>query len=169
MSLILRHEPTKFGIVLDAEGFTPMNELLEAIQSSHPDATLEAIADIVENNEPEKKRFTIVENDIRANYGHSIEGKIQHEEARPPEVLYHGTHEDAVALILASGLKPMNRQYVHLTNNLDLAQRVGGRRGKPVVLQIHADIAWRQLVKFYKANQMFWLVDSMPAPYISRL
>lgn len=169
MSLILRHEPTKFGVVLDAEGFTPMNELLEAIQSAHPDTTLEDIADIVENNEPEKKRFTIVENDIRANYGHSIDGKIQHEVAVPPNVLYHGTHEGAVVQIALNGLKPMSRQYVHLTNNLDLAMRVGGRRGKPTVLQIGALSAHTDGVKFYRANDMFWLVDSVPARYISRL
>lgn len=168
MSLILRHEPTKFGIVLDAEGYTPMNELLEAIQSSHPEVTLDGIVEIVEHNEPLKKRFTIVENDIRANYGHSIEGKIAHEEAKPPEILYHGTYEEVVVPILANGLKPMSRQYVHLTTNRELAKRVGGRRGKPVVLEVHADVAWKQFVKFYRANDTFWLVDNMPAVYLTR-
>jgi putative RNA 2'-phosphotransferase len=168
MSLILRHEPTKFGLVLDAEGYTPMNELLEAIQSSHPEVTLDDIVEVVEHNEPLKKRFTIVENDIRANYGHSIEGKIAHEEVMPPDVLYHGTYEEAVAPILASGLKPMSRQYVHLTTNRDLAKRVGGRRGKPVVLKVDANVAWKQFVKFYRANDTFWLVDNLPAVYLTR-
>lgn len=168
MSLMLRHEPTKFGLVLDAEGYTPMNELLEAIQSAHPEVTLDDIVDVVEHNEPQKKRFAIVENDIRANYGHSIEGKIVHEEAKPPEILYHGTHTDAVAPILSNGLWPMSRQYVHLTTNRDLAQRVGGRRGKPVLIRIDAEVAWRQHVKFYRANEMFWLVDNMPAVYLTR-
>lgn len=167
MSLILRHEPTKFGIDLDGEGYTPINELVEAIVAAGHDISIDDIMNVVENVEPEKKRFTVIENDIRANYGHSIEGKIVHEEAEPPAILYHGTHDSAVGSILTSGLKPMSRQYVHLTTNLDLARRVGCRRGKPVVMYVDASAAFKSGVKFYKANNAFWLVDNMPASFLS--
>lgn len=166
MSLILRHKPQQFGVVLDAEGFTPMDELLVALRSEHPEITKDDIVHVAEKVEPEKKRFTITEGEIRANYGHSIDGKIKHEEGMPPSTLYHGTHEDALPFISSSGLKPMGRQYVHLTTDYDLATRVGSRRGKPVVLRIKAYRAYEGGVKFYKANEMFWLVDSMPADYI---
>ena len=122
MSLILRHKPTEYGLMLDAEGYTPINELLEAIGKG---VTYDDIAHVVENVEPDKKRFTIVGNDIRANYGHSISGKIQHEEATPPNALWHGTYEAAKSQILKTGLKPMSRQYVHLTTDFELARRVG--------------------------------------------
>lgn len=169
MSLMLRHKPTEFGLTLDAEGFTPLNELLEAITSSgHGDVTLDDIINVVEHNEPEKKRFTIVENDIRANYGHSIEGKIEHKPVPPPAVLYHGTHDGAVTSILSGGLKPMGRQYVHLTTNLELAKRVGCRRGKPVIIKVNAASAYNHGVKFYRANDAFWLVDDLPPAYLTR-
>ena len=166
MSLILRHEPTKFGVVLDAEGYTPINELLEAINSSHSEVTIDDIVNVVENVEPDKKRFTIEGGDVRANYGHSIAGKIEHDEAAPPQRLYHGTSVENYAQIKSTGLKPMRRQYVHLTNDYALAARVGARRGKPVVLEIDATKAHLGGVKFYRANERFWLVDSLPATYI---
>lgn len=169
MSLILRHKPVQFGLTLDAEGYTPLNELLEAIVSGgHADVTLEDIVDVVEHNEPDKKRFTIVENDIRANYGHSIEGKIEHKPVPPPPILFHGTHDGAVSSILSTGLKPMGRQYVHLTTNMELAKRVGCRRGKPVIIKVNSAAAYNHGVKFYRANDAFWLVDDLPASYLTR-
>lgn len=166
MSLVLRHEPTKFGVVLDAEGYTPLNELLEAIVSSHSEITVDDIINVVENVEPDKKRFTIEGGDIRANYGHSIRDKIEHEIATPPQTLYHGTYAEAVQRIKETGLKPMRRQYVHLTSDYALAARVGARRGKPVVLEIDTTKAHLGGVKFYRANERFWLVDELPAAYI---
>ena len=41
LSFMLRHEPAKFGLVLDAEGFTPLDEVLSAVQQSLPDTTVE--------------------------------------------------------------------------------------------------------------------------------
>jgi putative RNA 2'-phosphotransferase len=34
MSLMLRHEPGKFSLLLDAEGFTPLEDLLRAAQAN---------------------------------------------------------------------------------------------------------------------------------------
>ena len=170
MSLILRHEPKKFGVLLDAEGYTPLNELLQAMNAAHDlsyDITDDDIRNVVENVEPDKKRFSIVGNDIRANYGHSIDGKIQHEEAVPPGTLWHGTNANVEAQIRAEGLKPMSRQYVHLTTDRNLAVRVGMRRGSPIALKIFASIAHSHGIKFYKAYEAFWLVDSLPAEYIA--
>jgi RNA:NAD 2'-phosphotransferase (TPT1/KptA family) len=57
--------------------------------------------------EPDKRRFSIVDDDIRANCG----------------------HQAAVPDVLREGPAPMKRQYVHLTGNRELAVRVGARRG----------------------------------------
>ncbi|HLY73537.1 MAG TPA: RNA 2'-phosphotransferase [Planctomycetota bacterium] len=166
MSLILRHEPEKFGVVLDAEGYTPLQELLEAIRKERPAATEADLRAVVETVEPQKQRYSIVEADIRANYGHSIDGKIRHAPAVPPALLFHGTAEKAVAAILTSGLRPMARQYVHLTEDRSLALKVGGRHGKPRLIRIDAMRAHREEIVFYKANRSFWLADVVPAEFL---
>ena len=166
LSLMLRHEPGKFGLVLDAEGFAPLEETLRAVRSSFPEAREEDIVAVVETIEPDKRRFSIVDGDIRANYGHSLDERIRHAAVTPPAVLLHGTNAAALELILRSGLKPMKRQYVHLTTNAHLAGRVGARRGKPVLLEVDAGGAYAAGIEFYRANESFWLTDGIPARFV---
>jgi putative RNA 2'-phosphotransferase len=167
LSLILRHKPEQFGVVLDAEGYAPIADVLSAVRSQRPDVTERDLVSVVETIEPDKRRFTLCDGDMRANYGHSLDQRIAHHAQTPPAVLWHGTHANAVASILANGIRPMRRQYVHLTTNIDLAVRVGARRGPPHVLQIDALRAHAEGVAFYRANESFWLADLVPARFVS--
>lgn len=169
MSLVLRHEPERFGLLLDPEGFVPLAELVAALRQRWPGVTPEDIVAVVDTVEPDKQRFTIVGDSVRANYGHSVSTRIAHAPAVPPEQLYHGTSTSRVSGILAAGLKPMQRQYVHLTTHLDLARRVGARHGEPRILCVDAVGAHRDGVTFYVANSAFWLVDAVPAKYLNLL
>ena len=167
MALILRHEPERFGIVLDPEGFTPVGELLEAVRKEMPDVVEADIRAVVETVEPQKQRYSIEDGDVRANYGHSVADRIAFEAAEPPEILFHGTGARALETILLNGLHPMNRQYVHLTEERDLALRVGGRHGKPRIVEVAAKRAPGEGVRFYQANKSFWLADKVPSKYLS--
>ena len=117
----------------------------------------ETLEKVVEQSD--KKRFELTNGKIRALYGHSIPAKIKKEEIIPPEILYHGTSRKAVEAILIEGLKPMKRQYVHLSYNPDIAYDVGKRKDdQPVILQINARNAYEDGVVFYaciKDNTIF--------------
>ena len=63
----------------------------------------------------DKRRHEVVGDRIRALYGHSLPGKLRRETAKPPAMLFHGTSPEAAEKILREGLKPMRRQYVHLS------------------------------------------------------
>lgn len=168
LSLMLRHEPAQFDLLLDAEGFAPLEEVLRALRTRKPEATLDDIRAVIEIVEPDKRRFSIVDDEIRANYGHSLTRKIEHAAQTPPAVLLHGTTVATVDVILRDGLSPMRRQYVHLTTDRALANRVGARRGKPVILQVAALDAHREGTVFHRANEAFWLADHVPAAYLRR-
>ncbi|HEY6125108.1 MAG TPA: RNA 2'-phosphotransferase, partial [Steroidobacteraceae bacterium] len=107
------------------------------------------------------------EHDIRANYGHSFAERVAHDRQTPPALLLHGTTEAAAPLILRDGLRPMKRQYVHMTPDRELALRVGARRGKPRIVKVAALAALEDGVVFYRANESFWLADSIPPKYLS--
>jgi putative RNA 2'-phosphotransferase len=169
MSLILRHQPDQFGVVLDGEGYTPLNDLLDAIRRTRPDVSIDDLRAVVERVEPRKQRYSIAGEDIRANYGHSLSGKILHRAAHPPDILLHGTAEASVGDILTVGLRPMSRQYVHLTEDRSLALKVGGRHGKPRLISVDAERAYREGVAFYVANRSFWLAEEVPAKYLSQI
>ncbi|MFC4313672.1 RNA 2'-phosphotransferase [Steroidobacter flavus] len=166
MSLILRHKPQQFGILLDAEGYAPLEEVVRAVRESIADAGIEDVQQIVAHIEPDKARFSIEGSDIRANYGHSLRDRIEQPRVVPPEVLLHGTSESAVLDIRREGIRPMRRQYVHLTTHRDLAARVGGRHGKATVLEVEALRASEAGLAFYRANESFWLADFIPGAFI---
>jgi putative RNA 2'-phosphotransferase len=168
MSLILRHQPAQFGVWLDAEGYTTMPELVRALRRSYPDASSDDVHRVIATIEPDKARFSLAGTDVRANYGHSLRERIEQPRVLPPPILLHGTSEDAARAILAEGIRPMRRQYVHLTTNLELATRVGGRHGKPRVLEVEALRASEAGVAFFRANDAFWLADRVPAEFVRR-
>jgi putative RNA 2'-phosphotransferase len=165
MSYALRHRPREFHLVLDPEGFVSLEELLIAIRARRPRTSMDDLMEVVASCE--KGRFEIVDGDIRACYGHSVEGKIEHEAVVPPEVLYHGTPRKALDGIRKDGLRPMGRQYVHLTLRRDFAENVGRRRDpRPAILVVEAFKAHQDGIEFYRANENFYLADKVPARYI---
>ena len=166
MSLILRHKPEQFGVVLDPEGYAPVDDVVRAVRESMPEVDANDLRRVVEQVEPDKSRFSIVGTDIRANYGHSLQDRIVQPRVVPPEVLLHGTSESVVADIRRDGIRPMRRQYVHLTIHRELAARVGGRHGKATVLEVDALRASEAGLAFYRANESFWLADFIPAEFI---
>ena len=96
--------------------------------------------------------------------------KIQKEEKEPPAVLYHGTARRFVASIMENGLLPQQRQYVHLSQDLETAEIVGKRHdGKPCILVIDAKRAWEDGVKFYLGNEKVWLADVVLGKYIKQM
>ena len=77
------------------------------------------------------------------------------------------THK-ALEAILNDGLRPMGRQYVHLSVNTETAVQVGKRRdAAPVILVIDAHKAYTDGIVFYKGNDKVVLADYVPAGYIS--
>ena len=116
---------------------------------------------------PGKKRYEIEGGRIRARYGHSVAERVEHPAAVPPEVLFHGTSATAVPAILRDGLRPMSRQYVHLSADRPTALAVGRRRrGEVVVLTVRAAEAHAAGVTFRPAGDGVWLSDPVPPGYV---
>ena len=169
ISYALRHRPDAFGLKLDAKGWVDLNEFLKVI-SSHLDYTVtrKDVEDIIAASE--KKRFEIDGNRIRATYGHSIDAKIEFVPTTPPNVLYHGTSRRAMEKIQTEGLKPMNRQYVHLSSDVETARKVGKRHDDtPVILEVDAKAMNENGCKFFhSADDGTWMCDSVPMTFLKK-
>ena len=166
MSRILRHEAEQLNLQLDPEGYVPIEALLAALQRAGVPATEASVRAVVETMEPRKQRFSLADGWIRANYGHSLALRIDHQPGAPVGFLYHGTTVPTRDKIMLEGLRPMGRQYVHLTPDADLARMVGGRHGKPCLLRVDAVRAHAEGIAFYQANRNFWLTDHVPPQYL---
>ena len=166
LSYILRHNPDKYGLKLDKSGEANLEEVLVILKERFKDFKKEDLLRLVERDP--KGRFDISKGKIRATYGHSIDVSPKSKSVTPPEVLYHGTSEESMERILTGGLKPMDRQYVHLSLDEKDAYAVGLRHSeKPVILKIMARKAFLSGIEFYREGNLF-LVKSVPVEYIKR-
>lgn len=159
LSLVLRHMPEKYNLVLDDGGWVSLEQLLAALHQIDKwrFVTIQDIENMMK--QATKQRHEIKDGRIRAYYGHSFKEKIRKEIAIPPRYLYHGTTPEAAEQIVQQGLKPMSRQYVHLSTNIKTARLVAERRtATPVLFRIDT-----QQVKepFYFGNEDIWLVDAI--------
>lgn len=166
MSLILRHKPDEVGVTLDSEGWVDVQELVKGIctQPNYRRCTLTHVEEIVRKDS--KQRYTIKDGKIRANQGHSIKVNLGLIPEHPPEELFHGTPLKFVDVILEEGLKPMQRQYVHLSSDRATAIQVANRRGKEHIFVIDATKMVKDGFKFYKSENGVWLTYHVPTEYL---
>jgi len=168
ISYALRHAPQEYGLTLDEQGWVMIEDLVNALKKreGYGTLTVQDIADMIRTSE--KKRHEVDGSRIRALYGHSTQDRIIKDTARPPDVLYHGTSHRFLQNILQQGLIPKDRQYVHLSQDIETAISVGKRRdADPVILRIDTNAAWRDGIEFYCGNEMIWLADHIPVKYIT--
>lgn len=152
---------------MDKYGFVDIDKLVDKLTERFQ-VNKKFLLEIVEKSE--RKRFEIVENRIRALYGHSIPVELEFEEDRSVKVLYHGTTPEAATKILKTGLKSMERRWVHLSPTIEIATEVGLRRSrKPVILEIDAEAARKNGIKFYKATDKVYLCKNVARKYIKRM
>ncbi|MGB0522057.1 MAG: RNA 2'-phosphotransferase [Flammeovirgaceae bacterium] len=166
LSYVLRHHPSSIGLTLDQEGWTKVDELLQALKKHGLTVTPSMLKEVVDTND--KKRFAFSPDglSIRANQGHSIDINLGLDPKDPPVQLYHGTATRHLDSIKATGLEKRNRQHVHLSPDEKTALKVGGRHGKPVILIIRALAMHQDGYPFFESKNGVWLTDEVPVKYI---
>jgi putative RNA 2'-phosphotransferase len=166
LSYVLRHSPETIGLTLDKNGWADVAELIEKCNQHQRNVDRQLLEWVVENND--KQRFTFNENKtkIRASQGHSIEVDLKLQAKEPPPLLYHGTVEKFIPAIKETGLRKMSRQHVHLSADKETAIKVGGRRGKPVILVVQSGRMYEAGIPFFISENGVWLCDAVPVNHI---
>lgn len=168
LSLVLRHKPDAIGLELDEHGWADIDDLVTKGNASGETSSLDRalIQKVVASSD--KKRFLISDDGlrIRANQGHSIQVDLQLKPATPPEFLYHGTATRFLDSIRKEGLKPQQRQHVHLSMDIETATAVGQRYGTPAILKIKALLMHQQGFVFYLSENGVWLTEQVPYRHV---
>src|SRR6185436_5896514 len=125
LSLVLRHDPGRIGLQLDAAGWAEVDELIAAAARGGVEFDRETLARVVAGNDKQRFALTPDGRRIRANQGHSVRVDLGLEPRTPPEVLYHGTAARFVDSIRESGLHAARRTHVHLSADVETARKVG--------------------------------------------
>jgi putative RNA 2'-phosphotransferase len=168
VSHALRHEPWVYELELDGQGWVTVASLVEALRVDQTWRSL-TVADVEAMvTGASKQRHEIRDGRIRALYGHSVPGRVERTSAVPPRWLFHGTAPSAAKVIVVEGLRPMGRQFVHLSIDRDTARAVGSRKADlPVTLRVDAQAAAEAGVTFYAGNAKVWLADAVPQEFIT--
>ena len=152
--------------MLDKEGYCNTADLIKAVKREFGKFTLEDLQDIVASDEKGRYSFNASGSKIRANQGHSTnQVNISFKEVTPPDVLYHGTATRFLDSIYKEGLKPMSRQYVHLSKDTETATKVGTRHGSLYIIYIDAKQMCADGYKFYLSDNGVYLTKTVPTKY----
>jgi putative RNA 2'-phosphotransferase len=168
LSLVLRHKPETIGLQLDPQGWVRIEELLNAAEGADVGLTYDVLMAVVEQND--KKRFAVSDDStmIRASQGHSVDIDPALQPLTPPDILYHGTATRFLAAIQAEGLRPGQRQHVHLSSDEHTARAVGTRHGRPAILLVDAKEMHKDGHAFYRSQNGVWLTEHVPPRYLHR-
>lgn len=160
LSFLLRHCNDPLYISLEG-GWASIAIILKALQISKLE-----LEQIVAEDEKTRYSFDASGTKIRANQGHSIPGvQIEFASPEPPEYLYHGTATRFLDSIMKDGLKPMTRQWVHISPDYETAIKVGKRHGNPIVLRIRAKEYMAAGNKFFLSDNGVWLAKAVPPEF----
>ncbi len=169
LSFVLRHSPGDIGLTLDANGWADVSDLLTQAAKHGTTFTRPELDEVVATNDKKRFAFDDTRTRIRANQGHSVDVDLGLTARTPPDILYHGTGEQSVASILASGIHKGERHHVHLSATIEQAVAVGRRHGKPAVLAVDAKKMHEAGIPLFMADNGVWLADEVPPAFLTLL
>lgn len=168
LSGLLRHFPEDFDVNIDDEGWANTGDVIGACKDKYGWIDSEMILAVVATDP--KGRFEVEGYRIRASYGHSVDYvTLEDGNSSVPDVLYHGTDPDNVESILGEGLKPMNRNHVHMTDDVEEARNVAVRHtDDPTILAIDAESMLSESMEVTKRATYIYTADEVPSRFISK-
>ena len=163
LSLILRHQPEKIGLTLNEQGWADVKSILSGCHLS-----IQELEEIVEKNDKKRFEFNEDKSKIRASQGHSVKVNLGYKAQNPPDTLFHGTiRRNWENILKDGGLRKMKRHHVHLSSDIKTAEKVGARRGKPIVISIDSGKMRSDGFVFFLSTNGVWLTDNVPREYIT--
>lgn len=168
VSMLLRHHPEEAGIILDEHGWTDVANLIEKVKPRYT-LTEELLHEMAFGKDKQRYEFSEDGKRIRAVHGHSVKVDLGYDAVEPPSVLYHGTAEKYRKSIEEHGLIKKDRQFVHLSENVEQAKEVGSRHGKLIIYEVNARNMYGDGYVFYRSTSGVWLTDHVPVKYLNEI
>ncbi len=167
LSYMLRHSRDPLYIDING-GWASVENIINTIRIKHSQFDRTTLETIVTTDKKGRYSFDKSGTKIRANQGHSVpDVKIEMLKAEPPEFLFHGTAIRFLPLIEKEGLKPMGRQFVHISSDYETAVNVGKRHGSPAVLIIKARDMSSDGYEFFISDNGIWQTKYVPPEYFT--
>ncbi|MCI4368252.1 MAG: RNA 2'-phosphotransferase [Thermoplasmata archaeon] len=170
MTGILRHFPEKYGLAVDPRGWVELPALVKAIAGHHRGYHWLRVHHLVAIAESDAKgRYEVKDDRIRATYAHTVEVDLDLPTDNIPDELFFPVTPEEASIVLEVGLKPSDRRKVHLSRTAEDARAAGAVRApEPVILQVDAKRARSEGIVIMQAGKTVFLVDQVPATFLTR-
>lgn len=148
LSKTLRHAAKSQNIPQDKHGWCKVEDLLSHAPYTNMQTSADAIFSVVALDKKGRYELSEDKQQIRAVQGHTVEvdvGLIPLTLATLPEVIVHGTYQQAWDQIKTSGLNKMKRQHIHMASGLP--KDSGVISGMRTSSQVYIYIDGTQLLK----------------------
>ena len=166
LSLMLRHRTEEFGLEMDEYGFVPLDAVVRAVQGRYTEVEEKDIRDLADA--PDQHRFEIVEQGIRALYGHSFFVEMDGEPMEPPEHLYMWCTTRAAQRFRDQGIMPVDRYYVHLSLSREVAEARSRQGDTSCIVEVLAHEAHAEGIKFYSRGEVV-LTREIPPEFVGEI
>jgi putative RNA 2'-phosphotransferase len=165
LSLILRHRPDEFGLNMDQYGFIPLDEVVESVQQRYSAVEEDDVRDLVGTSR--QHRFEIVDDRIRALYGHSFFVEMDGEPMEPPEHLYLCVPSAQGRRMQEEGIRSEDRFYLHLSPTREVAESRAGTVAAPCIVEVRAAAATAEAqVQFWSRGEVVLTKHVINAGYV---
>jgi putative RNA 2'-phosphotransferase len=167
LAYMLRHQPEKFDLQLDSQGFGELDDVARALQERLDEPiTVADIEHAVASGD--RPRYEIRGTKIGALYGHSF-GVDPGEPAQPPEFLFVGIDARNLQQAQNEGLSGGRRSFLHLALTPEDAREAGRRAAREyAVLRVFGLDAWEDGINFYDRKTLF-LAGFIPTEHLEVL
>jgi putative RNA 2'-phosphotransferase len=168
---ILRHFPDRYGLTMEPHGWVSLPAIVRAVSQRHPAYHWLRVQHLVAIAETDAKgRYEVRDDRVRATYGHTVEVDLDLPTENIPDHLYFPVTIEEAGIVLEVGLKPSDRKRVHLSKTAEDAHAAGSvRTPDPVILEVDTRRARDAGLVIMRAGKTVYLVDQVPAEYLSRL
>lgn len=171
MAGILRHFPERFGLQMDGRGWVDLDSFVESIKGSRENyrrwLRREHIEALVESDE--KGRYQIDGGMLRATYAHSVKVNLDDLPECTLETLYFPVSEEEMDLVLEAGLRPSDRDKIHLSATPDKAYSAGRVHiADPLLLEIDVKKASDAGNFIFRAGKSVYITDAVEPEHLSK-
>lgn len=166
ISYILRHNPKEENLDFDEFGWLNLNQFFETLNNHNFSINLSELIELNESFDKIRWEIDLKNEKIKASHGHSFPVILTKSLEIPPKILYHGTSSKSLENIMNNGILSMRREYVHLSETLNVAIDVGKRYGTEIILEIDTEKMLIDGIEFFKTQNNIWLTKFVDKKYL---
>ncbi len=164
MAGILRHFPERFELQMDGRGWVDLEQFVESIKRSRQNYArwlrTEHIQALVETDE--KGRYQIDGGMVRATYAHSVDVNLDDLPEATADHLYFPVAEEELDMVLETGLRPSDRNMIHLSGSAEKAYSAGRvHMHDPIILSVDVGKANMGGNFIFRAGKAVYVTDAV--------